>query len=203
MKRYRQEGRPHSVRSPTRSARTSIASLAVVLTRSPGRVVSALDDVTGGAFVPRKCRTCCILGREHGNWWRTWIFSVSRSLWWGGSMSARLASGRGTFGASLAFGLWAAAELVFMLLPNARPLGRLLELIQFYLERLHPALGSIVGHSAMAQLVAACSLVWIASWTALGSFQPGYRWVVRLEQHRGGFVRQGCARCKADLLHRM
>jgi hypothetical protein len=94
-------------------------------------------------------------------------------FWWlrrGSQMSLRFASGRGTFGASLALGLLAAAELVFMWLPNARPLGRLLELIQLYLERLHPALGSIVGHSAMVQLVTACILIWIASWTALEAF---------------------------------
>lgn len=57
-----------------------------------------------------------------------------------------------------------------MVLPNARPLGRLLELVQLYLERLHPALGSIVGHSVTAQLVAACVLAWVASWTALEAF---------------------------------
>jgi hypothetical protein len=89
---------------------------------------------------------------------------------WGSSMSVRQALGRTMYGASVAFGVAAAAELVFMLLPKALPLGRLLELIQLYLERLHPALGSVVGHSAMAQLVTACILVWIASWAALEAF---------------------------------
>ena len=85
-------------------------------------------------------------------------------------MSVRQVSGRGTFGASLALGVLAAAELVFILLPNARPLGRLLELIQLYLDRLHPALGWIVGHSVTAHLVASCILVWVASWMALEAF---------------------------------
>ena len=85
-------------------------------------------------------------------------------------MSVRQVSGRGMYGASLAIGALAAAELVFVLLPKARPLGRLLELIQLYLERLHPALGSLVGHSVVARLVTAFVLVWIASWAALEAF---------------------------------
>jgi hypothetical protein len=85
-------------------------------------------------------------------------------------MLGRQSAHRGLYGVSLLLGVLAAAELVFIWLPKARPLAHVLELVQFYLERLHPSLGSLVGQSVLAQSIAVSVLIWIASWVALEAF---------------------------------
>jgi len=119
-------------------------------------------------------------------------------------MSVRQASGRGMYGASLAFGALAAIEFIFLFFPKVRPLGRVLEVVQLYLERLHPALGSIVGPTWVGQLVTTCLLVWIASWAALEAFSrttDGVSlWANIAEDSCGlearGLKRITCAACK-------
>src|SRR5262245_26714839 len=85
-------------------------------------------------------------------------------------MSVQFGSSKGLYGTSLALGVLAATDLIFTLLPKLRPLGRLIELIQLYLERLHPSLGVFARNSLLLQVIAICTLVWLASWVALEAF---------------------------------
>lgn len=87
----------------------------------------------------------------------------------GGNMQTGFSS-TGIYRVSLLFGLLAMAELVFVLLPSARPLIQLLDLVQFYLERIHPALGTLVGHSMAGRLALGTFFAWLASWLALEAF---------------------------------
>jgi len=119
-------------------------------------------------------------------------------------MVVRLRSGKGLYGASLALGVLAAADLVFMFLPKMRPFGRFIELIQLYLERLHPALGVFAGNSMLLQLIAICALVWLASWAALEAFSratDGFSLWGNISEDSCGMTARGvrraaCTACK-------
>lgn len=79
-------------------------------------------------------------------------------------------SGKGLYRFSLLLGLLAAAELIFMLLPSARPLMQLLDLIKIFFEHIHPSLGILIGQSVSGRLAVGTGLVWLASWLALEAF---------------------------------
>lgn len=85
-------------------------------------------------------------------------------------MSGRALAGRGAYGASLLLGFLAAAELFLGLIPKLRPLSHLAELIHVYLERIHPALGTLAGNSWVVHGVLVALLLWLSSWLALEAF---------------------------------
>jgi hypothetical protein len=85
-------------------------------------------------------------------------------------MSVQAGLGKGIYGTSLALGALAATDLIFTFLPKLRPLGRFIELIQVYLERVHPSLGAFAVNSMLLQVIVIWALVWLASWAALEAF---------------------------------
>src|SRR5262245_41370594 len=95
-------------------------------------------------------RSRCARTDVLGTWlwraeWRVIVSSLVCVLGAFHPMAMLRTSGWAVYGASLVLGVLAGAELVFMLLSKAQPLMRLMELIQLYLERLHPALGLVMG----------------------------------------------------------
>lgn len=85
-------------------------------------------------------------------------------------MKLKSPSGVVLYGAGILAGALALADLALIFLPKIRPLGSLIEILELYLERLHPAFKGGIGGGVGAQLVVAVVLAWVATYAAIESF---------------------------------
>lgn len=85
-------------------------------------------------------------------------------------MTARRSGNRGIYGISLLLGIFAIAELVFLLLPKLRPLTEVFDLIELIMGSINPSLKGTISGSPDLQAAITVALVWLAAWAALEAF---------------------------------